>query len=1115
MRAACLVLVLWPLAASAQGFRKVDKEQEKLELIAKLSSDINKVDHSIQVTKELIKASPDAPYLADLYFRLAELHVERSRYVYARLMEQQVEGDSMLGADKALEVRIGKQLAIETYTKVLGEFPDYAHNDEVRFFKAHELRELGEWDQMMKEYKDLIAAFPRSDWAIEARLILGDHHFDKGELPQAELHYADILTLPESHLHDMARYKLGWIRINQEKFAEALKYFEQAVASGRKQKKGAIGDARKLNVKREALLAMAWPFTEVKKVQQAPEYFKDLADSKTLYVDALKRLANRYYVKTDYVASAVLYREVVALSADVEQNVDFVQRIHEAVRNMSPKDPRRYAAASSDVTAIVDTLATAESSWRFGAEEKAQLKTNFEQRARDLATRLDREARQAKDAETARVAAEAYRSYLSLFTGAKDRRAIEVNRAEALYLARDYVGAGEQYEAIARGLQESQEQGRLLYDAILAYHEALEADAAYRDKNPAKDGLLSRWELLRARQGLKQVGAYYVKTWPKSDNVASVKFNIAKMYYQEGDYERAADLFTTWVESYPSHKDVGIAGNLALDAVHKLDDLDRLGALGQRFAGNAAIASQKFKNEAAEIARAATARKVELTVVTVPEGDFSSRMIAEAEKHKGQKEGEEYLSVAFVKYRNENNIAGVFDFGTRLLGAYPSSPKLPDILSTMGTFAVRGADFERAAAYFEELWKRFPKHEAAVQVLSSAATIRLMLGDVATAAQDFRELRLVGDAAQRRHAHERLMEIYLDAQAWNDLERVAQTAAKDHPQWAAPVAHLGIAYAENGKDQLAVRELQRAGKLAAKSDADKEAQARALFTLGRVQQRQFEALQLKEDVSVEEVLGKKIELMQAVEKRYGEVIATGVGPWAIAALSEWARLYQGFSEFIGAAPVPVELSPEDKAAYRAQLGEQAQGFLRKAQETLQACAEKAEQLRVFTAHARACTTSSLEPVVLEARLSRSGNRLDDAEERELAAMRLELARTPESAELLKRLTRRAIQLGELHLARMAIAKVVEQNPKDGAAQNLLGVTLWSLGMPQQGFAALERAHKERAPGAAANLAALHAAYGYTKQAQRYLGEAGALTGFDLTAPDFHPTVRQLGNGATP
>ncbi len=645
---------LWLLAVSpllgGAVYQEVDAAKEKEELIIKLSSDINKVDHSIEVTKDLIKRSPDAPYLADLTFRLAELYVERSRYVSARIMEQRPEGPATLAGEKALEVQISKRLAIETYDKILSEFPEFDRGDQVRFFKAHEFRELGEFEEMIKGYKDLIAKHPRSDWAIEARLILGDYHFDKGEIEGAEKYYVDVLSLPESHLHDMSRYKLGWIRINQDRFADSLKLFEASVSSQRKNKRGAIGDARSLDVKREALMALVWPFSEVRKPHQATAYLRKLSASKTVYLAVLKKLANRYFVKTEYPSAALLYRQVVPLSAAVEENVEYVQRIYESVRNMSKRNPARYSSAAADVKAIVKTVARFQNHWKYSDEEKTKLRHDLEVRARDLATQLHAVAQKKKDVKASAVAAEAYRQYLSLFVDAKEHRTIQVNRASALNEAKDNLGAAKQYEELALDLEDGPERRQFLYDAIAAYHRALDEDTVYRRQHPTEAGLMNKLQLVKGREGLKQLGAYYVKTWPKDKNVASVKFNVATMFYQQGDYEKATELFVAYVDEYPTGKDVGIAGNLALDALNKIDDLERLAAQAQAFAQNEKIGDVAFRKTAAGIAKAARKRNVEMTVLETPEGDFSERMLGEWEKHKETAECEYFLYTAFVKY---------------------------------------------------------------------------------------------------------------------------------------------------------------------------------------------------------------------------------------------------------------------------------------------------------------------------------------------------------------------------------------------------------------------------------------------------------------------------------
>lgn len=1103
-----IVMLASPLAMGAT-FNLGGSAQDSQDLIAKLSRDINKVDHSIEVTKDLIKSSADAPYIANLVFRLAELYVERSRYVYARVMEMQPAGQASLGGEQSLEVKISKRLAIETYEKILKEFPKYNRNDQVRFFRAHEFRELGEWETMIKAHRELIQKHPRSDWAVEARLILGDYYFDKGQIEDAQKYYLQILALPEGHLHDMSRYKMGWIRINQERFKDSLKLFQAAVVSRAKKKRGAIGDAKNLNVKREAMVAMVWPFSEVRKAPQAPEFFRKLADSKTVYVQVLKRLANRYYIKTKYVNAALLYREIVKLSADVEENVEFVQRIYESVRNMSKKNPRRFSHAAEDVKAIVQTVARFETHWKFSSEDKGRLGHDFELRARDLATRLHVQAQRKKDASSARVAADAYRRYLSLFQDAKERKTVQTNRAEALFQSKNYLEAARQYEEVADKLQEGPEQQDILYSSIVAFHRALDEDSIYRAKHPTKRGMLDKLQVLRAREGLKQLGAYYVKTWPKGKNIDTVKFNVAKMYYQQGDYERAAELFSAFVREYPAHKETGTAGRLALNALHKLDEFDKMAALADEFVGNKQISDSAFKNEAAKIGKASRQRKVELTVMTTAAGDFSERMLDEWEKHKGSKEGEEYLYTAFVKYKSEGNVVGVFDFGGRIIGAYPQSKRLMDVIATMGSFAMRAADFDRAAFLFEEYFKRYSSKKNARDLLASAADIRYFLGDTAKAAASYRILRQGGSDKQRLEANQKLIEIHRQARDWPGLGRAAQAALQGNPSWVGGVAYLGLSYAEQAQDDQALRELQKATQLQAYTAFDKEAKARAFFEVGRLLQKRFDSISFRDAASAEQVLGQKMQLQQVVEQAFVGAISAGHGTWAIAALQQVAGLYQRMGEFIPNAPMPQGLTAGEVEQYRAALAENGEAYLAKAAETIKACAKKAEQLKVFTAFASACLAGGLDPVVTETTRQRAPASGDDAFRQEVAQLQGRLAKTPESLPVLKQMARRAIGVGDFHLAKLTLSKAVEVNPRDPEVQNLLGVAEWSLGSADAAYEAFSQARKGRNRQAAFNLAALYLEYGYTRQAKRLLREAGDPASVDLSSPDVHPAVERL------
>src|SRR4051812_27231494 len=96
-------------APGSAGYRT--KEQERQEFIAKLKRDIGKVGHSVEVTSELISRSRGAPYLPDIYLRLAELYVEQARYEFYLVHEER--GESAKGSAVVPTARLLKEKAVE------------------------------------------------------------------------------------------------------------------------------------------------------------------------------------------------------------------------------------------------------------------------------------------------------------------------------------------------------------------------------------------------------------------------------------------------------------------------------------------------------------------------------------------------------------------------------------------------------------------------------------------------------------------------------------------------------------------------------------------------------------------------------------------------------------------------------------------------------------------------------------------------------------------------------------------------------------------------------------------------------------------------------------------
>ena len=245
------------------AYDRVDQKSERAKYLAKLAVDNRKLGLAIKSTKTLIDQSKGRPYLAELHLRLAELYIEKSRIVYF-LRKKQVSDD--LDALKQLESKQLKLRAIEVYQFILDDFPEFKYRDKALFFMAHEYRELGMLDDMIKNYRVIIKQHKDSRYVPECYLLIGDYFNNLGDLSLAKRHYTAVLDYPQSPAVTIARYKLAWCHINEKGFKDAIKLFELCVLSEPTDDLD-IDTYKRVDIKLEALIDIAYCF---------PESYKDI-----------------------------------------------------------------------------------------------------------------------------------------------------------------------------------------------------------------------------------------------------------------------------------------------------------------------------------------------------------------------------------------------------------------------------------------------------------------------------------------------------------------------------------------------------------------------------------------------------------------------------------------------------------------------------------------------------------------------------------------------------------------------------------------------------------------------------------------------------------------------
>ncbi|HJL39975.1 MAG TPA: tetratricopeptide repeat protein [Myxococcales bacterium LLY-WYZ-16_1] len=1085
------VLLALPISAQAQlpgtaGFQTQNERKE--ELIAKLRRDISKVAHSVEVTQELIARSRGAPFLPDIYLRLAELYVEQARYEFYLVHEER--GERAKGSAVAPTAKLLKEKAIETYQRILVDFPDYEGNDQVLFFMAHEYRELGMYDEMIQTYERLVSKYPQSELVLDAYLVLGDYRFDKQDLRGAKGYYQKIIDAPRSSTHPMAHFKMGWVHLNELDYRSALVHFERAVETADANEEESGGPkAEGVNVKREALVDLAYAYPEVKKPRRALRYFRRLSSSRTMYLVALEKLAKRYFIKQEYDAAARIYREIARLSHNAENNLDYTGRIYEAAKKSG-----NYTRVHRDVDAMLTALDSYRFDWRVAETQRDGATKDFEVFARDLSTKAQANLLKKSPKRYGQRVAAAYRRYLQSFPDDDNYPDIVQNLADTLFDSKQFILAGDRYEEATQYVEGDRKLlEENLYAACAAFHQALR-----------KGTKLSRFDRMWAQQGLIRNGIAYVESFPKSDKVATIKLNIGKSYFEGGDFEKAVGIFEEFIASYPTHEDATAAAELILDAYAQQQDYAGMSEAAKKLAQNQQLGDASFRRRLVNTARSAEERQIGEVILTASVDreagtDAGEQLRKYWESNRDSPVAEKTLYTAFVQYKEARDFDKTFETGNQFIGAYPESEYLGDVFGTLASFTTQTGDYEEASVYLEEFYKKFPRDAAAQRMLAQSANIKQLIGDHRGAIAAYQELLgKTRDPNARAEYARQMLDSYEALSDWDGMKAAARDVLQQNGQSVKGFLALGLAHEKTGDMRPAIDALQRAVRLAGRSSSqeDQADAARAAFLLGDVVFKEYRSVAAGSDVQA--AVQAKADLLGQLEETMVDAVGFNQGEWAVAALHRVALAYQDFANFLESAPVPVELSEAEAEQYQQLVAQQSSAIREKSDQYFETCTAKARQLKVFTGPVLGCLARSEEPRLPPVQTAAAAPSPQEKDE-----LQKQLTENPKDVNAIAKLADFFLSSNQPAKAKLMASRGIEIDDREPRFHNQMGMADLLLGKPQEAYYGFRRAADLAHPYAAANLAALMAEFGDYDAAAAVVDQAD-LDDLPPAAPDLHP-----------
>ncbi|MET0401170.1 MAG: tetratricopeptide repeat protein [Cystobacter sp.] len=608
----------------------------------------SKRHEQIESLKKIISLSADSKEQPSLLFRLGELYWEESKYYFfdanrkdddllVAMNAGDAAGQTRAKAAKAELLTRSKQygkLALEQYTKIVQNYPDFERSDEVLFFLGTNLMEDGQDRKALVAFKRLIEKFPKSRYMPDTYFAFGEYFFNnsKGKRPDLEkalAAYKKASEYPESQVYAFALYKQGWCHFNLADYQNAKDKWKAVVLFGELSGNAPAGSDVAANKKanslvREARQDYVRAYAREGEVMLAREDFSKVATNPEDRFTMMKGLANLYYADGKDREAAITYNTLIKEKPLSPEAPGFQGRIVDIVLRMGNKD-----RTVTQVRRLVKIMKEVESSGviKDDKDKKAlsEAKDLAERTLSNLAVTWHNEAKKTREEATFGYADMIYSDYLTLFPDSPKAYDLRFFWAELLNdNLQKYDKAAANYTLVTlqdvKLLEAKDEQGNpkpgkpgkwlnnAAYNAVLAYDEMVkDAESKGLFKDEVSKDIRKKSSIPQAKKDLLEACERYLKYVAKGDKRVEIAFKAANIYYRHNHFDEAVLRFSEIALGTPDYKfDTGerageVAANLVLDSYNLLEDWAKVNEWARRFYNNDKLATGKFRDELSKV----------------------------------------------------------------------------------------------------------------------------------------------------------------------------------------------------------------------------------------------------------------------------------------------------------------------------------------------------------------------------------------------------------------------------------------------------------------------------------------------------------------------------------
>jgi tetratricopeptide (TPR) repeat protein len=757
---------------------------------------------AIKRFEEFLSKYPGADYTPHVIFRLGELYFEQSGedWLDAQRAYSSLEAEVDAGARKLEDLPPPPMKdytnSIELYERIIYEYPGYEYADAAYYMLGYchfdDLSEQIDLDMAKDWFQGLIDNHPRSDFAVEANLLLGTVYFDDNDIEESIPYFEAVVAAGEEHSrYDKGLYQLAWAHYKLSHYEKSLELFTGLLDFSEEQfdRTGKLS-----NMKPEALKYLAISFSDVADrdgddpIAVAQRWFVKVGD-REYEADVIKELAEVLVIQARYQDAIATYEHIQDKWPLDPDNPIYQNKISQLYGQLPLPDYEAGARAS----ALLAERYGPETAWweanRNNPDAQAAARKFIEDSLSQVARSKHQNAIMTGEAADYLDAAEHYKEYLRKFPFAGDYYEVTWYLADTLYRAGDFQQAITHYNQLLKFANKHPYTDGARYQLWKSWRQQLQATYAdiyelpgdavvERTVETVGGGQRSVYMLSEGHKGYIEISDD-LRTRKFTDEVysqalerdrAALYYDPAYILYQHGRYEDARPRFEEIINLFPQREEAEFAAGAIVNSYQEDGDLAMVMQKARLY--SAMTLGPPDQPDDGVLDGVAEGAEFKLALALSNQGEFlqaAEAFIAFMETNGNSQFYNDALYNTAYNYQQAGKNDEANSYYETYINRFPTDDRSKSLYFRIASNYSSILELNKAVEYYERLYATFPDYIDSPSALYNAAFLRVGLGDFRGAAQKYEQY-----AASSEDAKERETVTWLAGEQW---ERVSEADA--------------------------------------------------------------------------------------------------------------------------------------------------------------------------------------------------------------------------------------------------------------------------------------------------------------------------------------------------